>query len=81
MPSVILMSILLLAMLVTGLVAVVAPNLFGGVVMFGAYSFFTVLVYLLLLAPDVAFTESIISIFSTLFFIATLVEIKRRKNS
>jgi len=58
MMFVIFLSLLLLIILITGLIAVFLPRLFGSGILFSAFSFFVVLAYLLLSAPDVAFTVS-----------------------
>lgn len=77
MTFVILLSLLLLIILVTGLIAVFIPHLFGSVVLFGAFSFFVVLAYLLLSAPDVAFTEAVISVISTAYFVIAVRELRK----
>lgn len=77
MMFVILLSLLLLIILITGLIAVFIPHLFGSVVLFSAFSFFVVLAYLLLSAPDVAFTEAVISVISTAYFVIAVRELRK----
>ncbi|SMC80133.1 Na(+)/H(+) antiporter subunit B [Papillibacter cinnamivorans] len=73
----ILLTVLLLCILGTGIVAVIIPDLFSSVVLFGSFSFFVVLAYLMLSAPDVAFTEVVISVVSTAYFVTAVREFKK----
>ena len=73
----ILLAILMLVILGTGIVAVIIPDLFSSVVLFGAFSFFVVLAYLMLSAPDVAFTEVVISVVSTAYFVTAIREFRK----
>ncbi len=77
MIFVILLSLLLLIILVTGLIAVFIPHIFGSVVLFNAFSFFVVLAYLLLSAPDVAFTEAVIGVISTAYYVIAVRELRK----
>jgi len=70
--------LLLLFMLITGIAALYIRDLLVSVILFSAFSFFCVMLYLSLKAPDVAFTEAVIGIVSTLFFISVLKQIGRR---
>ncbi|KJS19469.1 MAG: cation:proton antiporter [Clostridiaceae bacterium BRH_c20a] len=73
----ILQTILLILLVGTGITALAVKDLLASVVLFGAFSFFAVLLYLIMGAPDVAFTEAVIGVVSTVFFIAALNKLKR----
>ena len=48
------------------------------VVTYCAFSFITMFLYIVMGAPDVAFTEAVIGVISTIYFIMTLRNIDRR---
>lgn len=68
---------LLLLMAVTGISALFANDLLASIVMFSAFSFFAVLTYLVMGAPDVAFTEAVVGVVATTYFIIALNHMKR----
>ncbi|MFZ5943948.1 MAG: Na(+)/H(+) antiporter subunit B [Bacillota bacterium] len=70
-------ALLLILLIGTGITALNVKDLLASVVLFGAFSFFAVLLYLVQGAPDVAFTEAVIGVISTVFFIAALRELDR----
>jgi len=70
-------AILLIFLVGTGITALRVKDLLASIVLFGAFSFFAVLLYLVVGAPDVAFTEAVIGVVSTVFFIAALKKLKR----
>jgi multicomponent Na+:H+ antiporter subunit B len=47
------------------------------VVIYCAFSFITMFLYIIMGAPDVAFTEAVIGVISTVFFIIILRSIRR----
>lgn len=69
--------LLVLVILITGLVAVFHPRIFGSIILFGAFSYFVVLTYLLVGAADVAFTEAVIGVISTAYFVSALRELRK----
>ncbi|MGI6145278.1 MAG: Na(+)/H(+) antiporter subunit B [Peptococcia bacterium] len=71
---------LLCLMAITGFSALWANDLLASIIMFSAFSFFAVLTYLVMGAPDVAFTEAVIGVVSTTFFIIALNHIKRESS-
>ncbi|NLO75288.1 MAG: DUF4040 domain-containing protein [Clostridia bacterium] len=71
---------LLCLMVITGFSALWANDLLASIIMFSAFSFFAVLTYLVMGAPDVAFTEAVIGVVSTTFFIIALNHIKRESS-
>ncbi len=71
-------AILLAIMVFTGFAAIFVKDLLAAIIMFGAFSFFAVLIYLVLGAPDVAFTEAVVGVVSTTFFVIALNRVRRR---
>jgi len=77
MPELYLETILLLLLIGTGITALYVKDLLAAIILFSAFSFFAMLLYLVLGAPDVAFTEAVIGVASTIFFIAALKQLVR----
>ena len=76
------MMLIIEAILLTGLIAIATAIIFGrdlmvSVVIYCAFSFITMFLYIIMGAPDVAFTEAVIGVISTVFFIIILRSIKR----
>ena len=76
------MTLIIEAILLLGLIAIAAAIIFGrdllvSVVIYCAFSFITMFLYIIMGAPDVAFTEAVIGVISTVFFIIILRSIKR----
>jgi multicomponent Na+:H+ antiporter subunit B len=70
------------AILLLGLIAIALTIIFGrdlmvAVVIYCAFSFITMFLYIIMGAPDVAFTEAVIGVISTVFFIIILRSIRR----
>lgn len=65
-------------MVATGYIALQVVDLLAAIILFSAFSFFAVLTYLVLGAPDVAFTEAVVGVVSTTFFIVALNRLGRR---
>ena len=71
------------AVLLLGLIGIAIAIIFGrdlmiSVVIYCAFSFLTMFLYIVMGAPDVAFTEAVIGVISTVFFIIILKSIDRR---
>lgn len=73
----ILMVIFLILMIFTGLAALETEDLLGAVIIFSAFSFLAVMLYLILGSPDVAFTEAVIGVISSIFFIFAIRRLNR----
>ena len=76
------MSLIIEALLLLGLIAIAVAIIFGkdlmvSVIIYCAFSFITMFLYIIMGAPDVAFTEAVIGVISTVFFIIILRSIKR----
>ena len=76
------MSLITEAILLLGLITIAVAIIFGrdlmvSVVIYCAFSFITMFLYIVMGAPDVAFTEAVIGVISTVFFIIILRSIKR----
>lgn len=77
------MSLLLQALLLMGLIAITLTIIFGKnilitVIVYNAFSFITMFLYIVMGAPDVAFTEAVIGVISTVYFLMILREIYTR---
>lgn len=76
------MALIIEAILLLGLIAIAVAIIFGrdlmvSVVIYCAFSFITMFLYIIMGAPDVAFTEAVIGVISTVFFIIILRSIRR----
>ena len=76
------MMLIIEAILLLGLIAIAMAVIFGrdlmvAVVIYCAFSFITMFLYIIMGAPDVAFTEAVIGVISTVFFIIILRSVKR----
>jgi energy-converting hydrogenase B subunit D len=77
MSELMLIAILLVIMIVTSVLALFLRDLLAAIILFSVFSYFAVLTYLALGSPDVAFTEAVIGVVSTTYFITTLRKLKR----
>lgn len=76
------MSIILQAILFIVLISITISILFSKdlmivVVTYCSFSFVTMFLYNMMGAPDVAFTEAVIGVISTIYFIMTLKKVDR----
>jgi len=78
MSSFLVEALLLLTLISITLVIIFDKDLVSVVVVYCAFSFVTMLLYIIMGAPDVAFTEAVIGVISTIYFIMTLKSIDRR---
>ena len=78
MTLMVLIVVLLIIMIATSILALVIKDLLTAVMLFSGFSFFAVLIYLALGSPDVAFTEAIIGIVATTFFLVALFRIRKK---
>lgn len=78
MHSLFLEAVLLLALISITIVVIFAKDLLAVTVIYCAFSFVTMFLYIVMGAPDVAFTEAVIGVVSTIYFIMTLRTIDRR---
>ena len=78
MHSLILEAVLLLALIAITLTVIFDKDLMSVVVTYCAFSFITMFLYIVMGAPDVAFTEAVIGVISTIFFVIALKTIDRR---
>ena len=69
---------LLLALISIALVIIFGRDLMVAVVIYCAFSFITMFLYIVMGAPDVAFTEAVIGVISTVFFIIILRSVRRK---
>ena len=78
MSMLMLEAVLLLALIAITLVVIFNKDLMVVVVTYCAFSFITMFLYIVMGAPDVDFTEAVIGVISTIYFIMTLRNIDRR---
>ena len=78
MSSSLVAALLLPTFISITLVIIFAKDLVSVVVVYCAFSFVTMFLYIIMGAPDVAFTEAVIGVISTIYFIMTLKSIDRR---
>lgn len=78
MQSLILEALLLMSLIAITLVIIFGKDLMTAVVIYCAFSFITMFLYIVMGAPDVAFTEAVIGVISTIYFIMMLRSIDRR---
>ena len=64
------------AILLVFLILITCAVIFAAII-YSAFSFCAVLLYLMMGSPDVAFTEAVIGTISTIFFVASLKKIDR----
>lgn len=71
--------LILSLVLVCAVVALYVKDLLSAAIVFGAYSFFMCLIWTIMGAVDVAFTEAVVGAgVSTIFFLATCLNTTRR---
>lgn len=70
-------AILLVFLIVTTISVIFCKDILCAAVIYSAFSFCAVLLYLMMGAPDVAFTEAVIGTISTIYFVASLKKIDR----
>ena len=69
MHSLFLEAVLLIALISITVVVIFAKDLLAVTVIYCAFSFITMFLYIVMGAPDVAFTEAVIGVVSTIYFI------------
>lgn len=72
-----LVVLFLILIIATGIVALETEDLLGAVIVFSAFSYMAVMLYLLLGSPDVGFTEAVIGVISSIFFIFAIKKVDR----
>jgi len=77
MNLLILITVLLIVMIITGLAAIFFKEMMTSIILFSTFSFFAVLIYLAMGSPDVAFTEAVIGIVATTFFMVALTQLRK----
>lgn len=76
----ILEALLLLGLIGITIAIICGKDLMTSVIIYCVFSFATMLLYILMGAPDVAFTEAVIGVISTVYFIIILRDVSRRAN-
>lgn len=70
-------AVLLIFLILITCAVIFCKDLLSASVIYSGFSFCAVLLYLMMGAPDVAFTEAVIGTISTIFFVASLKKIDR----
>ena len=70
-------AILLIILILITCAVIFCKDILSATIIQSAFSFCAVLLYLMMGAPDVAFTEAVIGTISTVFFVASLKKIDR----
>ena len=65
-------AILLLFLIATTIVIIFDKDLLSSAIIYCAFSFCTMLLYIIMGAPDVAFTEAVIGVISTIYFVIAI---------
>lgn len=72
-------AIILTFVIITGIAAITVKDLLGAAILFGAYSFLMCLLWAIMGAVDVAFTEASVGAgVSTVLFVAAVFQTTRR---
>lgn len=70
-------AVLLLFLIATTIVIIFDKDLLSSAIIYCAFSFCTMLLYIIMGAPDVAFTEAVIGVISTIYFVIAIKTIDR----
>lgn len=70
-------AVLLVFLILITCAVIFCKDILSAVVIYSSFSFCAVLLYLMMGAPDVAFTEAVIGTVSTVVFVASLKKIDR----
>ena len=65
-------AVLLLFLIATTIVIIFDKDLLSSALIYCAFSFCTMLLYIIMGAPDVAFTEAVIGVISTIYFVIAI---------
>ena len=77
MQNLIVEAALLLFLIFTSLSVILNKDLLSVVMIYGAFSFCAVLLYFMMGSPDVAFTEAVIGVATTIYFVVALKNLDR----
>lgn len=78
MPGLYVEAVLLILLIAITLAIIFNKDLLAVTIIYCNFSFITMFTYIIMGAPDVAFTEAVIGVVSTIYFIMTLRTINRR---
>lgn len=82
MPIILLEGLLLVALIAVAISIILGRNLLSSVIIYCAFSFIAMLLYTIIGAADVAFTEAVIGTISTVYFVIAIKSInKQEKNN
>ncbi|MBR3705738.1 MAG: DUF4040 domain-containing protein [Firmicutes bacterium] len=78
MPVILLEAYFLLILIAIAIVVIFHKDLLAVTVIYCAFSFVAMVLYIIVGAADVAFTEAVIGVISTVYFIIAIKSISRR---
>jgi len=78
MPVILLEAYFMLILIAIAIVVIFHKDLLAVTVIYCAFSFVAMVLYILVGAADVAFTEAVIGVISTVYFIIAIKSISRR---
>jgi len=78
MPIVLLEGVLLIALIGIAIAIIFDKNLLSSTIIYCAFSLGAMLLYIIVGAADVAFTEAVIGTISTVYFVIAIKSINRR---
>ena len=78
MPILLLEGVLLLVLISISIAIIFEKNLLSCTIVYCAFSFVAMLLYIIVGAADVAFTEAVIGTISTVYFVIAIKSINRR---
>lgn len=78
MQTLIIEAVLLLLLISITIAIIFAQDLLACAVVYCAFSFCTMFLYIIMGAPDVAFTEAVIGVVSTIYFVIAIGTTDRR---
>ena len=77
MQNLIVEAVLLLFLIFTTITIIGVKDILAAAIIYCSFSFCAVLLYFMMGAPDVAFTEAVIGVISTIYFVVVLKNIHR----
>lgn len=80
MPILLLEGLLLMALILIAMAIITGKHLLHAIVIYCAFSLIAVLLYTIIGAADVAFTEAVIGTISTIYFVIAKKSTNKREN-
>ena len=78
MPVIFMEALFLLILITIAIIIIFHKDLLGVTIIYCAFSFAAMMLYIIVGAADVAFTEAVIGVVATVYFIIAIKSVKRR---